>query len=668
MLFLQETVINRPLRTKRSQQAQTTIQGDKIVPTLSARTVNTYAAALISLYYTQKSLGINTHSHPRGAKLKALLNDHSLKEFVRRKAEFIDRGASTLQDGYSLIDFENIVRSCWAIADIRSAPTNQTIEAYFRTALDFLLSHNMLLRGENRRAAELADLFVLPLVNEGPTACPAMIMIIGNGKTNYLNKLEYGVTVRHRNPLLCTLAHTAFYLFYRWDCVREPPPQFQRRQQWYDIHLIKGYTPTTGVSYGVQLEWTNRMFKAARIGSLKKTHAGRSRSAQYAELAGVSEAQIRRAGRWNNDALTNCYLSHIPLEFVRSMAGFPPTQAGNYYLPRAKVHPPESLLQAVWPWVDQWQTWFRTKHGKLTERPLTSYDQIFIEPGAEEHPEDLAAQGFLRLLAELRIIFLQDSVFFKREFPDHPLWHHSLFVRSDYQEFAQEVLQSINEVEEPASIRLRTVVPDIATQLNLTREDIVRTVDNHGHRTYGLLQTVNRYLEDFLTGKFTFKLQASSLAPLTNQTENPSESSTVPSTQSLRTRIDQETSEVAPSEPFQLDPDIIFPYSMCRALVSVYDLWKEWNVGLNGSPSIQALERTYGAKWRQSSMEKMFFGRRKVIVNEIYRQFHLGGPIETAIEQVELVRKRERLTLHGLSGWLKKQNIVRNQGGRKGKT
>ena len=420
ILFLQEKVIDRPIRTKRSQHASLTPQGEQIVHRLAARTVNTYAAALTSLFYTQKSLGINQHFHPRGTKLKALLNDRSVKEFVRRKAEFIDRGVSTLQDGYTMTDLANIVRRCWTVADPPSTATSQTIEASFRTAVDFLLSHNMLLRGENRRTMQLADLFVLPLANEGPTACAAMMMIISNGKTNYLGKLEYGTVVRHRDPLLCTLGHTAFYLFYRWDCVREPPPRFQRRQQWYDLHLIKGHTPTSGISYGVQLEWINRIFKAANVGSIKKTHAGRARGAQYAELAGVSEAQIRRAGRWNSDALTNCYLSNIPLEFVRSMAGFPPAQAGNYYLPRAKIHPPESLVHAVWPWVDQWQTWFRTKHGEIPERPLASYDQICLEPGAEEHPEDLAAQGFLRLLVELRVIFLQDSVIFRREFPNHP--------------------------------------------------------------------------------------------------------------------------------------------------------------------------------------------------------------------------------------------------------
>ena len=46
------------------------------------------------------------------------------------------------------------------------------------------------------------------------------------------------------------------------------------------------------------------------------------------------------AERWNSDALTNCYLIHLPRKLMRSMAGFSPSTQGNFYLPRAKTLPP----------------------------------------------------------------------------------------------------------------------------------------------------------------------------------------------------------------------------------------------------------------------------------------------------------------------------------------
>jgi hypothetical protein len=84
-----------------------------------------------------------------------------------------------------------------------------------KTAIDFLLAHNVPLRSESRLAAEFPD-FTISLPSESLTPCFPMIMIMENGKMNPLWRLEYRAVVRHRNPLLCTTAHTAFYLFYWW--------------------------------------------------------------------------------------------------------------------------------------------------------------------------------------------------------------------------------------------------------------------------------------------------------------------------------------------------------------------------------------------------------------------------------------------------------------------
>ena len=107
-----------------------------------------------------------------------------------------------------------------------------SIEPGHRTAVDFLMGHMLLLRGENRRTMQLADCFPMPLKNEGP--------------------------------------------------------RFQRRQDWYDWHLLRGRDVLTPLSYEVQLEWTNKMFKAAEVTALKKTHS-RGQGSQEAERGSVSE-------------------------------------------------------------------------------------------------------------------------------------------------------------------------------------------------------------------------------------------------------------------------------------------------------------------------------------------------------------------------------------------
>jgi hypothetical protein len=93
------------------------------------------------------------------------------------------------------------------------------------------------------------------------------------------------------------------------------------------------------MAYDTQLDWINKMFTAAGVTSLRKTHAGRSQRAKYTELKGVDEGQTRRTGRWNSDALTNCYLTYLPRKFMRSMTGFSPSIQGNFYLLRAKTLP-----------------------------------------------------------------------------------------------------------------------------------------------------------------------------------------------------------------------------------------------------------------------------------------------------------------------------------------
>ena len=100
VLYFQEVVLKRLRRTKRGKQATSTEDGQAIEHKLAARTVQTYAAALVSLYYTQK----------------AILKEQTRSEFERKKSEFVDRGTATLQDGYWLTDFENVVRGCWTSA------------------------------------------------------------------------------------------------------------------------------------------------------------------------------------------------------------------------------------------------------------------------------------------------------------------------------------------------------------------------------------------------------------------------------------------------------------------------------------------------------------------------------------------------------------------------
>ncbi|KAK9234844.1 hypothetical protein V1525DRAFT_30694 [Lipomyces kononenkoae] len=84
----------------------------------------------------------------------------------------------------------------------------------------------------------------------------------------------------------------------------------------------------------------------------KRTHAGRKAGAQIAEMRGVGESQMRRAGRWNRDDMTGCYLTSLPFKHIKAMSGLSPK--GDYYIPRAQIIPPLELQRKVFPTVDYW--------------------------------------------------------------------------------------------------------------------------------------------------------------------------------------------------------------------------------------------------------------------------------------------------------------------------
>ncbi|KAJ5142583.1 short-chain dehydrogenase [Penicillium bovifimosum] len=503
--FLDTEVLNRPLRSCHHKKDRTRQDRSKVAQTLGTNSITQYVSAIVDLWKFQKSIGTNSSPNPRGYTGSALMTGRLHKESERKREQYLDRAAGTLQDGYSRDKIKDFIRYCWQgwrSKDLKHRKP-QAQESYLRTAVDFLFSHNMLLRGESRRCLQFPDLFTISMPNEGPTPCWPMIMIMDNGKTNQFGRLQYMGVMRHQDPLLCTMSQAAFYLFYRWQIVGESPPQFRSRPQWYNFHFFKGSDRDKPISYESQLKWANEVYEAINLSTAKKTHAGRAQGSKQAELEGVEENQIRRAGQWNQDAMTNCYLTHLPRKFLRSMAGHQPDAIGNYRLPWAKVQPPDSLIRALWPWIDQWLAWFQSNDP--TNEPPSGSTTPSLE---QEDRDDMAAQGFLQLLSQLRIVLLQDSVLLQAEFPGHSMGEDPVFAREDYKIFAGQVRQSLVSTETPQEIQLRQTLPIIADRLSILQKDIHQAVDLHGSQTHEQLGNISRQLHDLLYGQVTFAVRA----------------------------------------------------------------------------------------------------------------------------------------------------------------
>ncbi|XP_044715222.1 centromere DNA-binding protein complex CBF3 subunit [Hirsutella rhossiliensis] len=135
-------------------------------------------------------------------------------------------------------------------------------------------------------------------------------------------------------------------------------------------------------SYPTQLQETWRIFGAAGLIASKKTHLPRRVGAQDAETHGTSLAQISQAGRWNQSVLCQAYLTHLPRQFMRIVAGF---SASRGLLARA-AHEPQGGLD----------------------------------------DDDPAADGFL-LMRRLRIVLLQDLAVPQLRYPSLPFFAYALW-------------------------------------------------------------------------------------------------------------------------------------------------------------------------------------------------------------------------------------------------
>lgn len=93
--------------------------------------------------------------------------------------------------------------------------------------------------------------------------------------------------------------------------------------------------------------------------------------------------------------MVQSYLTGLPLQFLRSMAGLG-KKAGRFYLPRANYTPPESLQQKVFPWVAQWEERIAQFKAK----------RAWADGGLDE--ADLALEGFIQVMKYLRVVLLQD--------------------------------------------------------------------------------------------------------------------------------------------------------------------------------------------------------------------------------------------------------------------
>ncbi|KAK9327707.1 hypothetical protein V1520DRAFT_30296 [Lipomyces starkeyi] len=231
-------------------------------------TVNTlklHVAAITDLCRQQVDFGINSHPKPRTTNVRAILYTYSTNCHERNRQQYADRSAGSIFDGYNS---ERVLKIARATLSRPDDPV--------QGLLDFLLGNYMLLRGNNRREIELADLYLLSVENEGPTTCKVLVILLCNGKTNLHGRVDPAGAMRNQEVLVWPIFILALHFILQ---VSLTGSHSQRSSQ-----MIPGLTPSFSFSTVSDIIGNTSQTQSK---NLKKTYAGRKAGA---EIRGVGES------------------------------------------------------------------------------------------------------------------------------------------------------------------------------------------------------------------------------------------------------------------------------------------------------------------------------------------------------------------------------------------
>ena len=280
----------------------------------------------------------------------------------------------------------------------------------------------MSLRGEHMRAVELPDLFIDDIGEQGQGECKAVIAVLNKGKTNKYGNNEFAATLRAKDVLQCPQSKMAFYFLYRFDISDEELPNFESNENWFDIKLFrssKTQEKKIAVSYHAHLRAVQNCYKKCGFRAPKKTRLMRGDSVRYAEAKGLSREERCQMGRWENGSMDACYGRTLPINAMRTMAGFSAT-IRNYKIHR-DITVPDHLLKKVFPGIEV----------------------LYQEELRKDHNHQVYAKlQFLELLLYFRKVILQDSCRLMVKYPDHPIFAHPVFSDPAYLEFQEEVIDA----------------------------------------------------------------------------------------------------------------------------------------------------------------------------------------------------------------------------------
>lgn len=351
-------------------------------------------------------------------KVETYIKTSNLSEHVAKKNDlYFDEDLVDQQILYHTTELKTmIIKSYDKVTEAKPAVSTKPLNSI----MEMLLGEHLLLRGMEKRALCLRDLFFQKATSKLPNILKFRLSV---EKAMY----THVGCARNKYSEICLVGAIAMNLWFRLDFPGGPlhgplRPNFLDPKDYFGIKIqyFRDSAQTRAVSKTYEGELVADALELIGKRSKAKTLLGRRNGARLADRSNVSEEQIRRQGRWGHDSLVVNNLEGIPMEFLKSKAGF--EQDETFSIARERIIPPKSLQKKIFPWLEERKEAFE-KHD--TNR-------------AEGVQCDTYAPFFFEMLDQFRSIILQDLVFLGQQAPNSIFAKHSINKDPEFLEFKSQ--------------------------------------------------------------------------------------------------------------------------------------------------------------------------------------------------------------------------------------
>ena len=129
-----------------------------------------------------------------------------------------------------------------------------------------MIGHSMLLRGDNVRRIEFADMWAVPLDEEQPNYCLIINLMGTKTSADVVASKSFGVAIRNKSVTCCAVGTLALYFFLRFN--QEQLPSFKQSSTWFNVKLFRGKSPTDQITATSHRSRIKKIIEATSIKSI----------------------------------------------------------------------------------------------------------------------------------------------------------------------------------------------------------------------------------------------------------------------------------------------------------------------------------------------------------------------------------------------------------------